>query len=48
VQKLVTAAGNIRFAGERTPDGHADEFWALSNAIHCVTSTKGTPRALWV
>ena len=38
VQKLVTTAGNIRFAGERTPDGHADEFWALANAVHCVTA----------
>ncbi len=34
VQKVVTTAGNVRFAGERTADGHADEFWALANALH--------------
>ncbi len=34
VTKQVTAAGNIRFTAERTPDGHADHFWALALAIH--------------
>jgi phage FluMu gp28-like protein len=34
VQKVVTAAGNIRFVAESTPDGHADRFWALALAIH--------------
>lgn len=34
VTKQVTAAGNIRFMAERTPDGHADRFWALALAIH--------------
>jgi len=38
VRKTVTAAGNIRYAGERTPDGHADEFWALANALHAINS----------
>ncbi|SDH93397.1 terminase large subunit domain-containing protein, partial [Roseospirillum parvum] len=33
VTKQVTVAGNIRFAAERTPDGHADHFWALALAI---------------
>ncbi len=32
--KQVTAAGNVRFTAERTPDGHADRFWALALAIH--------------
>jgi phage FluMu gp28-like protein len=34
VQKVVTAAGNIRFVAESTPDGHADRFWALALALH--------------
>jgi phage FluMu gp28-like protein len=37
VTKQVTAAGNIRFAAERTPDGHADHFWALGLAIHAAS-----------
>jgi phage FluMu gp28-like protein len=34
VQKTTTAAGNIRFVAESTPDGHADRFWALALALH--------------
>lgn len=37
VTKQVTAAGNIRFAAERTVDGHADHFWALGLAIHAAS-----------
>lgn len=33
VTKQVSASGNIRFTAERTPDGHADRFWALALAI---------------
>ncbi|MCY1705495.1 phage terminase large subunit family protein [Pannonibacter sp. SL95] len=33
VTKQVTAAGNVRFTAERTPDGHADRFWALALAL---------------
>lgn len=33
VTKQVTASGNVRFTAERTPDGHADRFWALALAI---------------
>lgn len=42
VTKQVTAAGNIRFAAERTVDGHADHFWALALAIHAA-SQPGAP-----
>lgn len=38
VTKQVTAAGNIRFTAERSPDGHADHFWALGLAIHAASS----------
>lgn len=38
VQKVVSAAGNIRFVAESTPDGHADRFWALALAIHAGSS----------
>lgn len=34
VQKVVTAAGNIRFLAESTVDGHSDRFWALALALH--------------
>lgn len=33
VTKQVSVGGNIRFTAERTPDGHADRFWALALAI---------------
>jgi len=38
VTKQTTAAGNIRFTAERTPDGHADRFWALALALHAGSS----------
>jgi phage FluMu gp28-like protein len=38
VQKVTTAAGNIRFVAESTPDGHADRFWALALACHAGSS----------
>lgn len=44
VTKSVTAAGNIRFTAERTPDGHSDRFWALALALHA-GSTSGPPPA---
>jgi phage FluMu gp28-like protein len=53
VTKQTTAAGNIRFTAERTPDGHADRFWALALAIHAASRpnapieyTSGGPRVL--
>ena len=38
VQKVTTAAGNIRFVAESTADGHADRFWALALALHAGSS----------
>ncbi len=38
VTKQTTAAGNIRFTAERTPDGHADRFWALALAVHAAAA----------
>jgi hypothetical protein len=34
IRKETTAAGNIRFVGDRNADGHADEFWAAALAKH--------------
>ncbi len=34
IAKETTASGNVRFAGERTKDGHCDRFWALALALH--------------
>lgn len=42
VTKQTTAAGNIRFTAERTPDGHADHFWALALAVEAA-STPAAP-----
>ena len=41
VTKQVTAAGNVRFTAERTPDGHSDRFWALALAIHAASMPSG-------
>src|SRR3546814_11102256 len=41
VTKQVSAAGNIRFTAERTPDGHADRFWAPGLALHAATGIAG-------
>jgi phage FluMu gp28-like protein len=38
VTKQTTAAGNIRFTAERTPDGHADRFWSLALALHAAST----------
>lgn len=38
VHKVTTAAGNIRFVAESTPDGHADNFWALALAKHAASN----------
>ncbi len=40
VTKQTTASGNIRFTAERTPDGHADRFWALALAIEAASSPR--------
>jgi phage FluMu gp28-like protein len=34
IRKETTSAGNVRFAGDRTVNGHADEFWAAALALH--------------
>ena len=41
IQKVTTAAGNIRFVAESTPDGHADRFWALALAKHAASVPSG-------
>jgi len=38
VQKVVTAAGNVRFVAESSEDGHADHFWALALAKHAAAN----------
>lgn len=38
VTKQVSSTGNVRFTAERTPDGHADHFWALALAIQAASS----------
>ncbi|MCF6174829.1 MAG: hypothetical protein L3J71_03575 [Victivallaceae bacterium] len=38
IKKETTAAGNIRFAGERGDNGHSDRFWAAALSIHAATT----------
>jgi phage FluMu gp28-like protein len=33
IKKTATSAGNLRFAADRGPGGHADRFWALALAV---------------
>lgn len=41
VTKQTTAAGNIRFTAERTPDGHSDRFWACALGKHAAGRALG-------
>lgn len=55
VTKQTSPTGNIRFTAERTLDGHADRFWALSLAVNAASSptvpieflSNDTPRAAY-
>lgn len=42
IRKETTSAGNIRYIGERTANGHADRFWALALAIHAAAPAPAT------
>lgn len=41
IRKETTAAGNIRFAADRSENGHSDRFWALALALHAVGRDDG-------
>ncbi|MDR2603209.1 MAG: terminase family protein [Puniceicoccales bacterium] len=43
VRRETTFAGNIRFAGDRGKNGHADRFWALALAIHAANTCTHQP-----
>ncbi len=40
VQKIVTAAGNIRLNATDNDDGHADRFWGLALAYHAADDVR--------
>jgi phage FluMu gp28-like protein len=40
IRKSSTAAGNVRYEGERTTGGHADRFWALALAKYAAKQPK--------
>ena len=42
VKRLITEAGNVRFDGARTKDGHVDIFWALALAGHASDGPRQT------
>lgn len=41
IRKETTSAGNVRYAGERNSNGHADRFWALALALHAAAKAVG-------
>ncbi len=41
IRKTTTSAGNIRFKGERTANGHSDRFWAAALALHAKGGARG-------
>ena len=41
IQKITTAAGNLRFDAKSTEAGHADRFWGLALANHAIGANKG-------
>ena len=43
IRKTTTSAGNIRFEGERTANGHSDRFWAAALALHAKGKAGGPP-----
>lgn len=43
IRKSVTAAGNVRYLGERTADGHADRFWAGALCNHAAKARGDGP-----
>ena len=40
IKKTATSAGNLRFAADRGPGGHADRFWALALAALAARTAK--------
>lgn len=46
IRKETTAAGNIRFAADRSEDGHSDRFWALALALHACGRDDGPCRVV--
>ena len=44
VKKVTTIAGNVRFDGERTDQGHADRFFAAALAVHAAEPSADEPR----
>ena len=44
IKKTATSAGNLRFAADRGPGGHADRFWALALAVHAAHEATGETR----
>lgn len=43
IRKTATAAGNIRYLGERTADGHADRFWSGALCNHAASDRRAAP-----
>ena len=44
IRKTTTAAGNVRYEGERDENGHSDRFWSLALARHAKGDSAGPCR----
>jgi phage FluMu gp28-like protein len=42
IRRIITAAGNIRYAAPHTDDGHADRAWSLALALHACAAAPGS------
>ncbi|MCC6908222.1 MAG: hypothetical protein IT430_09810 [Phycisphaerales bacterium] len=48
LRKSMTSSGNVRYAGERGANGHADHFWALALALEAADKPVAQGRAVTV
>jgi len=47
IRKIQTAGDNVRFAGERTKNGHCDRFWALALSLHAAAIKTKVEAFVW-
>lgn len=40
IEKVITTGGNVRFAADRSKDGHADRFWAAALAVDAASGNE--------
>lgn len=48
IRKVISSSGNIRYAGERNADGHADHFWGVALALEAADKPVAQGRAVQI